>query len=392
MVKMRNARRDEYDEIFNLLVRVFNYEKFGYDLTNTKRWFNALDTSNILVMEEGGKIVSHVLIKPYRMRIRGSIIEGAEVGAVATDEEYRGRGFASTLLKEALRRMAERCYDISTLGGYRDRYARFGWENGGAVCTYTISSRSVRYAGDSKDLSLERYGSSDSTMRRKIIKAYEENEAHTIRSEVEHHLTYDIPMYLGTDVWIAHRSDGCFAYAMIRGKEGSNRITVLEYGGDPQTLALLLRRIFEERNVDEITIPSPNWFTKFTPFLERMSESWWVSPVRQINIINLNDCLEKILPSIVERKEEILRKLSDTYSVTLRIRDSDQEATILFDHGCSLTDGKGEEELSLDRCKMVRLLFGPSRPSERFDMSRRMASYLDLIFPFPFYEWATDMV
>ncbi|MEM2915492.1 MAG: hypothetical protein QXH91_08870, partial [Candidatus Bathyarchaeia archaeon] len=164
-----------------------------------------------------------------------------------------------------------------------------------------------------------------------------------------------------------------------------------EYGGDPQTLILSLRRIFDEENLNEAVVSSPNWYTKFTPFLERVSENWWISPVRQINIINLNNCLKKMLQHSKERIKDVLSKLSDTYSVTLRIRDSDQEATILFDRECSIIDENGEEELSLNKCEMVRLLFGPNKPSNTFKMSRRMASYLDLIFPLPFYKWVTDM-
>ncbi|MEM2915491.1 MAG: GNAT family N-acetyltransferase, partial [Candidatus Bathyarchaeia archaeon] len=173
MARLRNPRKDEYDEIFNFLERIFKYGEIGYNPSNAKKWFDAIDTEDILVMEEDNKIVSHVLMKPYRLYILGSIINGAEVGAVATDERYRGRGFAFTLLNESLQMMAERGYDISTLGGFRDRYARLGWERGGAVCTYVINNRSSRYAGNYKDVLLEKYDPSDDPMRRAINKAYE---------------------------------------------------------------------------------------------------------------------------------------------------------------------------------------------------------------------------
>jgi predicted N-acetyltransferase YhbS len=391
MAKMRNPGRDKFDEVFDLLEKVFRYETVGYDVAHVREWLDVIDASDILVMEEDGNIVSNVLIEPYRLYVRGSILEGAEVGAVATDEGYRGRGFASALLQESLRLMTERGYDISTLGGYRDRYARWGWEQGGAVRTYSINGRSIRRAGDHNDVALGKYVPPDAAMRKAMIEAYEGNEAHVIRPEIQQRLTYDASMYSGTEVWVANRPGGKFAYAMVRRASGGKSVTVLEYGGHPQTLALCLRRAFEEWDLHELTIPSPTWHTDFTPVLERMSEGWSVSPVRQINIINLEGCLRKLLPGAGERAEDILRMLSGEYSVTLGVSDTGQRATISFDRGCSLADGAGDEELSLDRCTMVRLLFGPDKPSDTVEIGKRMASYLDLIFPLPFFEWETDM-
>jgi len=101
--------------------------------------------------------------------------------------------------------------------------------------------------------------------------------------------------------------------------------------------------------------------------------------------------LRRLLPGAGERAEEVLKRISGSYSISLWIPDTGQRAAISFDRRCSLTDGAGDEELSLERCEAVRLLFGPGRPSDTIEMSRRMASYLDLIFPLPFFQWETDM-
>jgi len=390
MARMRNPRRDELDEVLALLNRVFNYEQIGYDPIKVRKFFDMLETNDVLVMEEDGKIVSHVFMKPYRMSICGAILQGAEIGAVATEERYRGRGFASTLLKEALRQMGERGYDISTLGGYRDRYSRFGWEQGGAACIYKINRRSVRCASDFSDVELSKYDPSDEVLRRRIIESYERNQVHMLRQEVEQSLIYDAPALMGMEIWIA-RSSEAFAYLITRRSQNGSSIQVLEYGGDPKTLALGIRRAFREWDIEEAKVPSPNWYNEFTPFLERMSEEWSINPARQINILNLWNCLEKLLPIAKRGAEEVLERLSSPYSLTLRISETGQRATILFDRGCELTEEKGEEELILDRCGMVRLLFGQGRPSGTLKMGRRMASHLDLILPLPFYEWETDM-
>jgi len=98
--------------------------------------------------------------------------------------------------------------------------------------------------------------------------------------------------------------------------------------------------------------------------------------------------LWQLLPGSAERAEEVLRRLSGRYAITLRFSDTGQRATTSFDGGCSLTQ---EEELASDRCQAVRLPFGPDKSSSSIQMGRRMASYLDLIFPLPFYHWEADM-
>jgi len=73
---MRKPKRDEFDEIFDLIDRVFQYEKVGYNPTSVKRMLGAMRTDDILVMEEDGRIVSNVLTKPYRACIGGQSSKG----------------------------------------------------------------------------------------------------------------------------------------------------------------------------------------------------------------------------------------------------------------------------------------------------------------------------
>ncbi|MBO3804148.1 MAG: GNAT family N-acetyltransferase, partial [Candidatus Brockarchaeota archaeon] len=349
MARMRNPRKEEIGEVFDLLDRVFQYERIGYSPERVREFFESIDESDVLVMEEDGKIVSQVFMKPYRMHVCGAVLLGAEVGGVATDERYRGRGFASALLEEAVRRMVERGYDISTLGGYRDRYARFGWERGGAMRVYAINGRSVRRAGDCSGVELRRYDPSDLEARRKVIWSYERNQVHAIRPEAEHRLTYDAPTLSGMGTWIAE-SAGEFAYVVARRSRNGASVSVLEHGGDPQTLVLALGRAFDEWKLDEARITSPDWYTEFTPFLESVSEGWSVHPARQINVLNLENCLRKLLPVTRSLAGEVLEEISRPYSVTLRNFETGQRATLLFDRGCELSDEDGEEELSLGRC------------------------------------------
>jgi len=390
MAKMRNPRRDELDYLFNFSNRIFKYERGGWNLTFVRGQLEAFSMDDILVIEEDGRIVSGLYMKPYKVYICGAVLEGAEVGGVATDERYRGRGFASTILREAVRQMTARGCDISTLGGYRDRYARWGWEHGGTTRTYTITERSVRYAGDHSGIEMTMYEPPDPTLKRKIIKAYEGQAIHMVRPKVDHDLTYDVKKFVGMEVWAFESEEGGFAYMVALRSQDGGSLSVLEHGGDPEVLAPGLRKAFEEWDLKEIRVPSPGIYTEFTPFLEQMSMSWVLHPSRQLNILSLRGCLEKLLPVAERMAGAVLEDISKPYSVTLGVAETGERVTVLFDRGCEVTDEDGEENLVLGRCQMVRLLFGQERPSSALGLSGRKASYLDLVFPLPFHEWRTD--
>jgi len=284
--------------------------------------------------------------------------------------------------------MRDKGYDISTLGGLRDRYSRWGWENGGAIRTYILTSRSIKSASDHKGVALTRYEATNPTVKKRIIKAYEGQVIHMIRPAIEHDLTYDRPLLLGAEVWVVDSTPGGFAYMVVSRAAGRDSATILEFGGEPRALILGLRRAFDEWGIGEIRVPSPNIYTEWAPVLEGVSDWWSVQPCRQINILNLEGCMRKLLPMV--RGGGILGGSSTHYSITLHNSDTMQRCTILFDRRCTLIDGKGKDELSLDGCGLVRLLFGQSKPSNVLGIDGKMASYLDLIFPLPFYMWATD--
>lgn len=391
MAKIRHPKKSEIDYIFDMCNRIFRYEKGGWNLNFIKKQFHAFDENDILVIEKNGKIVSHLYMKPYQINICGAILKGAEVGGVATEEKYRGRGFASSLLREAIYKMKERGLQISTLGGFRDRYARWGWERGGSSRTYIISDRSVRYAGNPKNIEIYKYTSSYINMRKRLVEAYEKNEIHMIRSEIDSYLTYDVKKYSKMDIWMLFSEDDKFAYMATLMTEDRENLRILEYGGDPNVLTRGLRKAYEEMMPKEILIPTPGIHTRFTSLLEKISAGWTIHPVRQINILNLKACLKKLLPIAERDAKPFLDNLAKSYSVTLKVLETGEEATILFDVGiCELSEERSKDIIVLDKCHLVRLIFGQEKPSKIIKLDKNALTYLDLIFPLPFFEWVTD--
>lgn len=72
-------------------------------------YYSVKATENeIYVIEEDGKIVSMLHLNPYQMRIGNKVFQTHYIVAVATDENYRKRGYMAKVLNHAMQVMQER--------------------------------------------------------------------------------------------------------------------------------------------------------------------------------------------------------------------------------------------------------------------------------------------
>lgn len=92
--------------------------------------------NEILVLEEDGKLVSMLHLNPYTMIVNGYEMKSNYIVAVATDKDYRHRGYMRILLEKALKDMAARRMPFTFLMPASESiYAPFDfvW-----ICPYTI--------------------------------------------------------------------------------------------------------------------------------------------------------------------------------------------------------------------------------------------------------------
>ena len=85
--------------------------------------------NEIYVIEEEGKIVSMLHLNPYQMRIQDKIYQTHYIVAVATDENYRKRGYMAKLLKHTMQIMKDRGEPFTFLMPAAEAiYKPFGFE------------------------------------------------------------------------------------------------------------------------------------------------------------------------------------------------------------------------------------------------------------------------
>lgn len=80
-----------------------------------------------LVAVEGGEVVGHVLLAPYRFIVQGTEQPGVVLGPVAIKPGLQRQGIGGKLIEEGHRRAREKGYSFSLLCGHEDYYPRFGY-------------------------------------------------------------------------------------------------------------------------------------------------------------------------------------------------------------------------------------------------------------------------
>ena len=134
---------EHYDELLDVLNRTFtrqNKREMDF-LTELPRMWVRTDEymgKHIGVFEEG-KLCAVMGIYPLPVKICGMDLLFATTGNVATLPEYEGRGYFTAMFTFAMKELEEGGYDAARLGGQRQRYERFGYEDCGRLFEFVFT-------------------------------------------------------------------------------------------------------------------------------------------------------------------------------------------------------------------------------------------------------------
>ena len=132
----------DYDELFTVLNRAFGearnkYMCFQEELPRMARRTEETMNRHFAVRVDG-KMVAALGVYPLPAVINGKHFLFSTVGNVGTLPEHTGKGYMSMLLAEAMRELDRIGADASRLGGKRERYNRYGYEQCGTCYCYAL--------------------------------------------------------------------------------------------------------------------------------------------------------------------------------------------------------------------------------------------------------------
>jgi predicted N-acetyltransferase YhbS len=373
----RSMFPEEYDELMDLKEIAYGETRrhfLDYFPHTAKRENFIFD--NRFIIKQNGKMLSHVGLIPMDVYAAGSKVKVGGIGGVATHPDARCKGFMGKSLNYSTERMREKGIPLSILWGDTQRYRYFGWETAGRQMVFQLSKRSVRGINVGKGFTFRGYRGGEYLDL--IAGIHEKEPLRCVRSLRDYE---QLLQRTQTEVWLGDEGNS-WTYAVFSGNE------VIEFGGEPSTVAKLFTFMLHHYPMQTIKVYTPYRESLMLHTLYGISFCWEVVPLGMIKVVNLERVL-RCFRGQLQKKAELF-KIERGMGITLRMDQSEQQATIIVREELGITTETSQEVILLSDIELVRLLFGPS--AEDFGENVIQKRLLNCLFPLDFYVWGIDAV
>lgn len=223
-----------------LLDDVFRRSRGVYDqsqLTDFPLVFSPQNLVNNRLIVEDGLVVSHAALWPRAFVCDGQTFKVAVIVSVATNPNYRNRGYAATLMRSLQQQLHEQSYDFAILWtAVPDFYIKLGWRlltPRGWIADLSATSveRMPRGFYNCLPLDLERHLDA-------VLEIYDRNPIRLLRDRYQAEQLFSLPK---VPVWIATWEGRVVAY--VCHGQAVNKQGIAEYGGELGGVVALLRHI-----------------------------------------------------------------------------------------------------------------------------------------------------
>jgi len=229
----RTAAAEELPKLLRFLNHVF---KTGATSTIERCYpslYSPANLHNLLVITYQDEVISHGGVVYKEVRLFNQTLKVGFIGAVATDEDHRGRGYASKILRALIKKMKDDGVDASVAWSERgELFNALGWESAGAEVVGKIeaSRPAGEYPFDIVDF-IDDYDA--------LYQIYSAKKANTVIRSFDY-----MKRNLGHPhrrTLLAKRSNMTVAYLVYEMKQSETH--VLELEGDASACGFLLNRL-----------------------------------------------------------------------------------------------------------------------------------------------------
>ncbi|HZG78576.1 MAG TPA: GNAT family N-acetyltransferase, partial [Paenibacillus sp.] len=139
MIEIRRVRREEFPEAVRLADQVFRGDG-GRSMGPTyPTVFSPAYGQSFGAFEEG-RMVAFIGLVPNVVRIGPAALRTYSVGGVCTDERYRGRGIAASILDRILEHLSDARVPLLLVSGGRSLYTRIGCREFGTMHRFELNA------------------------------------------------------------------------------------------------------------------------------------------------------------------------------------------------------------------------------------------------------------
>lgn len=356
---------DDFDEAISFLNRVFSIRS-PHDSERLLPALYQRDEKSMqcnYAIRRDGNLAAIAGVFHIDWHIGGSVLHVGGIGGVATDRSAGSAQLMEELLSHVIHDLRECRCDIALLNGQRQRYGVFGFERAGTEMVFDVNPREQAFGGtfDAQNVSL--VPMSDETLVLKMASEWHKNQNNFCSREP--HRFYAFLNNWRNTAWLAENGMGQFVGYVVGADDGGPTPEIV---GRDEVAAVAIakaRIVAAKRPISFTTSSLPS------PTLRYLNDVAEAVTARTSGLWQVFDW-PRVIEALLKARSEA-EPLSDG-RVTIAVRETDQTYALEVEGGeagCSIT---GDRPMIMTSTKpLLRLLFGPSTPSQVIDLPREAA-------------------
>ena len=369
----RGTRKEEFDQVLKLVNYVFR-ESNNQPPDMEKRYpflFNEDNLENLRIILKDNRPISHIGISEAEITVYGCRTKIGSIGSVCTYPQYRGRGFATLLLENTIKKLDDDGADVMLVSGEGGLYKRAGCTEAGRVHKFRISGDDLKkfHAKNVKVFPCKEKNLEN------IVRVYQKERVRFFRplEDFKKILTTGLAMDRKAEILTVHKANEFLGYLAVQipgEKEGKERISnVAEYSGIRRAILGATKPIFDRYDIEELSFNIPFHDAEFIYALKKKGFKSRIENIPgTLKIINFPRLMDRFRPYIEERLD---KKTSDL----IRFNQEKDRFTIGF----------GKEEFNTDARGLAQIVFGTHGEKEKEITPKKgkITKILREIFPLP---------
>lgn len=283
------ATTADKEEIIDFINYVFSQAHRPHDfktLVPKSYADDAIDMGAIhYVAKKDGKIKAVVANRIIDVSVGGKWLKYGLIGNVSVHPYSRGVGYMKELMHMAIEDAKQKGVDLLVLGGQRQRYAYFGFENAGANLRFTVSKENIRHCFgdlDVSDISLRNFDDAEDGLLKEAMALYEARPFHAVRPWAEYR---NIMRTWNQVSRLVLRKNEIIGYC-----SGSEIVLKNE-----QDLGAVLKVLLAVDGIQEKTVTAAPFEKERITILSQICEENSIAQVEQIRVLNWGKVLQTLL-------------------------------------------------------------------------------------------------
>lgn len=313
--------------------------------------------NNYVVQQPDGAFRAAIGNFDNDMTVGGMDLKTCCIGNVAVGKDFRGKGYMIDLMNASVEDMKRRGIALSYLGGQRQRYGYFGYENAGVSYYFGFSKSSLRHAlgGVESGLAVEPLQPDDKDAICLIDEIYTKAPVFSRRSPAAY---YDI-LCSWHDAPYLLKEDGRFVGYAVFNKDMNY---VGEFGlTDNAYLPRFIAAALEAGGKDSVSYNAAPYETEKLAFFTKNASWMDVHHCESVLVLDW----ETVLTAFLRAKASYASLCDGELTVLIHGKAGDETLKIAVkDNAVSVTEFDGKAQFDLDCLAAVRAFFS-NYPTDR---------------------------